>query len=294
MRGRLEGRDVCSSRKGIALSSALGVLKEQFASFLEDPEKLKRPEGITTGMEALDRFLFWNGIPKGALTLLTGSLGTGATSLWLDAAARTVAAGKWVAWVNRDVPLSPLPLEQRGVNLGHFVTVESPLEADAADSKRGNEKLFWLLQELMASGLFDLIGCDLGDGQLKEHQLRKLQTQARDTHVALVFLSQNGGALDLVDTPEFESTEKPLAHRRRIRRPRGSLASVYSLILNFETKRIVAERALHRPTPHAFPRSVTYARFTYHLPETSNASDATDTSKHEKFQPHSLLAPTKG
>lgn len=220
-------------------STTLQELKERFAEHLCSPEEVRHPEGVATGLEALDRFLFWNGIPKGALTLFNGSLGTGATSLWLEAANRMVKAGKWVAWINHEVPLSPLPLKQKGMNLGHFVSIDSV----KGDEKNPTEKIFWLLQELMSSSLFELVGCDLGDQQLKDHQLRKLQAQARDSNVALVFFSQSQG------------------HSRQHSRVRGSTASIFSLIVSFQKKRILIERALHRPTPHSLPRSVSYARF---------------------------------
>jgi recombination protein RecA len=211
-------------------------LKELFAQHLREADRLKRPEGLPTGLQALDRFLFWGGLPKGALSLLCGSLGTGVTSLWLETAARGVNDAQnqpknWVAWVNCDIPLSPLSLHHKGLSLERFVSIEPP----------ANEaKLFWLLQELMSSSLFELIGCDLGSFRLKEHQIRKLQAQAREAHVALVFLSP------------------------KLRVYRGSAASVFSLIINFEQRRILIERALHRPTPHSFARSVNYARFTHH------------------------------
>ncbi|MES2963136.1 MAG: recA protein [Bdellovibrionota bacterium] len=215
-------------------------LKLALATHLREEGNLKRPDGIETGFQELDRFLFWHGIPKGALTSFNGALGTGATSLWIEAAAKTLAAGKWVVWINRDVPLSPLPLQHKGMNLGHFVSIEAPEDS---------EKLFWLLQELMSAQLFDLVGCDLGQLNLKEHQLRKLQAQARTSNAALVFLSQQDARLRLPS--------------RRVYRLRGSIASLFSLIVNFERKRIVIERALHRQTPHTFTRSVTYARFTH-------------------------------
>jgi RecA/RadA recombinase len=248
----------------------LQELKEKFAEHLCTPEEVRHPEGVGTGLEALDRFLFWHGIPKGALTLFNGSLGTGATSLWLEAAQRTVNQGKWVVWINRDVPLSPLPLKQKGMNLGHFVSIELPTAELGAEpngslntnkpngsdetqskahEKAAQEKIFWLLQELMSSSLFELVGCDLGEQQLKDHQLRKLQAQARDSNVALVFFSQ---AKDRAGSAGSKSKTRKL---------RGATASIFSLIISFQKKRILIERALHRPTPHSLPRSVSYARF---------------------------------
>lgn len=222
-------------------------LKEKLSQHLCTPEEVRHPEGLATGLAELDRFLFWHGLPKGALTLFQGSLGTGATSLWLEAAQRTVKAGKWVAWINRDVPLSPLPLKQKGMNLGHFVSIETPTDANESAAQ---EKTFWLLQELMSSSLFELVGCDLGNQQLKDHQLRKLQAQARDANIALVFFSQNDGQSD-----------RKGSNPRKFGRVRGTTASIFSLIVSFQKKQILVERALHRPTPHSLPRSVSYARF---------------------------------
>lgn len=215
-------------------------LKERFGEHLSDASRLKRPEGIATSLSAFDRFLVWQGLPKGALSLFKGPLGTGATSMWIGAASNALRAGRFVAWIDRDVPLCPLPLEHRGLDLSRFVAIERP-EAD--------DKLFWLLQELMSSSLFDLIGCDLGDGDsnyiangamkrsfaLKSHQVRKLQVQARDANVALVLLSQGA--------------------RGAGRALQASVTPIFSLIVKFERNRLLVERALHRPTPHALPLS---------------------------------------
>lgn len=232
----------------MSLAEKLAALKDQFADHLCTPELLKQPEGVPTGLESLDRFLVSNGIPKGGISLFNGAIGTGATSLWLEAAARVVSAGRWVSWVNGETPLLPVTLQQKGIDLTRFISIETP------DS---DEKLFWSLQEMMSTGLFGLIGCDLGARTLKEHQLRKLQAQARDSHMALVFVSQTRGRVGASSGPALITS--------RQRKMRGSIASVYSLILNFEKKQIVVERALHRPTPHILVRSVSYARFTQHL-----------------------------
>ena len=181
-------------------------------------------------MLLLMNFLLWSGIPKGHLSLFCGSLGTGATSLWIETAGRVIKDGLWAGWINGDVPLAPQSLYHKQMDLSRFVSIEKP---------PSSAKLFWVLQEMMSSSLFEFIGCDLGSMQLREHQLRKLQTQAREANVALVFTSQ-------------------------LAPPRGSAASILSLIVHFDKKQISVERALHRPTPHSISRSITYARFTLH------------------------------
>lgn len=239
----------------------IAELKELFAEHLRGSDRLRRPEGLPTGVQPLDRFLFWGGLPKGALSLFTGALGSGATSLWVEAAAKVIAEGRWVAWINGRAPLSPLSLHQKGVDLSRFVSVMAP-----ADEK----KLLWLLLELMSSSLFDLVGCDLGSLRLREHQLRKLQMHARQTKSALA----------LISTENF--------YKR-------SAATVFALIIGFEDRRLLVERALHRPTPHAFPRSVNYARFTFHTGDriglgTDLFAGARLTPDRQKREPDSLLA----
>jgi replicative DNA helicase len=241
-------------------SLAVEQLKDLLGDKLCSPEQVKAPEGVPTGFENLDRFLLWNGLPKGALSLFSGALGTGATTLFIESAARVIANGKWAAWVNGDIPLSPLPLAQKGVNLGRFVTIQPDVSshgsAQSAEKQKAPDKarsahLFFILQELLSSTIFELVGCDLGSLQFKEHQLRKLQAQARDANVALVLISQNPNVSRLAS-----------ARRRTLFFRQDSAASIFSLILQFETKRIVIERALHRQTPHSLSRSLTYARFT--------------------------------
>lgn len=203
----------------------LAELKELLGGHLVEAEQtqLKRPEGCPTGVGAFDRFLLWGGLPKGELTLLRGSLGSGATSLWLDTAALAIQHKRWVAWIDGGVPLSPLSLYHKGVDLSRFVAIAEP---------PSEKKFLWLLQELMSSCLFEMIGCDLGKMHLREHQLRKLRKNAHLARTSLTFVAQ--------------------PHQQRA--PQGSMATVFSLIVSFHTRQLLIERALHRPTPHAFAR----------------------------------------
>ncbi len=210
----------------------LQQLRQTLGLQLQNTKLLKQPEGIPTGWTALDQFLLCNGFPKGALTALTGHLGLGATSLWVGAATHVLQRGRWAAWIDREAQLFPLTLWQKDVDLSRLVTIEAPQD---------KRKLLWLLQELMASTLFDLIGCDLNDRDagfdLREHQLRKLQSQARSLKTVLVFCTG----------------------QRQLR-----CSSLFSLVIRFSRHEICIERALHRPTPHLLPRRITYANFTLH------------------------------
>jgi recombination protein RecA len=228
-------------------------LQNTFASHLASAEKLKRAEGIPTETSSLNQYLFWGGIPKGSISLFKGEIGSGATSLWLEAATRVIRSGRWAAWVNSDVPLCPLPLYHRGVDLQRFVSVD----ASSRDSESlCLQKKLYSVQELISSSLFDLIGCDLGNQRLKEHQLKKLQTHARQANVALVFITQTSRSSDGISiAPNGKN------HRTWQNDPNSSF---YSLIIQFEPKQFVIERAQHRPVPHRLSRSLAYDRFTRH------------------------------
>ena len=67
---------------------ALPVLKEKLAKELVPLQQLRPPAGVATGVDVIDDFLLWRGLPKGDLTLLSGKPGAGATSLWIQTAAK--------------------------------------------------------------------------------------------------------------------------------------------------------------------------------------------------------------
>ena len=133
-------------------------------------EHLQPPAGVPTGVSTLDNFLLWKGVPKGDLSLLQGSPGTGATSLWVAMTQQVHAQNKWVAWVNGGAQLLPAHLVSRNINLKKLLVVKEPREI---------EQLFWILQELITSSLFEVIGCELKEMFFKNHQLQKLKKIGR-------------------------------------------------------------------------------------------------------------------
>lgn len=205
------------------LSDKHQALIRELGPKLKSCDQVSPPAGLSTGWIGLDRFLLWHGFPKGALTLMVSEAG-GATTLWMQSAARVTAAGQWVAWINdRESILTPWSLRFRGVDLSKMLWISQPTDA---------RQILWALQELMSLGLFEMIGCDLGDIRLKEHQVLKLKKLALRYGVAVVLLT----------------------------RARGILKSpFYSLILHFEKDFVHIGRALHRPTPHTLERRDLYA-----------------------------------
>ena len=188
------------------------------------PEEVNPPPGVPTGVKALDQFLLWNGFPKSAVSLLVSPVGMGATTLWLQAAHHTTQQKLWTAWVNGpESQLTPWSLRHRQVDRSKLLWVQNPCDL---------QQTLWALQELMSLSLFELIGCDLGDQSLKEHQILKLKKMCLQNKTALVFISSSTRALK---------------------------SSFYSLILNFTKSKIVIERALHKPTPTSIERRQLYA-----------------------------------
>lgn len=229
----------------------ISKLRSELGMQLTCAERLRRPEGIPTGLPALDSFLLWNGFPKGALSALCGDLGLGATSLWVGAAAHVTRRGRWAAWVDREAQLFPLPLWQNRLDLSRLLAIEAP---------ESETKFLWLLQELMASTLFDLIGCDLGQVRLRDHQLRKLETLARSYQTAVVFF----------------------AGRERVRNP-----SLFALVVGFSERHLRVERALHRPTPHLIPRRINHEI-------TPRSGPNSDSDTRQELEPRSLPDPAAG
>ena len=192
---------------------ALPELKEKLGGVLLSLEQLRPPEGVPTGIDVIDNFLLWRGFPKGDLTLLCGEPGTGATSLWVHAAANAQSKGKWAAWINSDWELLPSYLVKKKIDLKKLLVVEKPASA---------QQLFWMLQELITSSLFETVGVHLQDFILKTHQLKKLKKLARTHQVGLVFVG---------------------AVRNWLQQP------LFSLTVDCARDFFTIRRALHRPTP---------------------------------------------
>ncbi|WP_413576742.1 recA protein [Bdellovibrio sp. HCB290] len=196
-------------------------------------DQLQPPPGVPTGVSTLDDFLLWKGIPKGDLSLFQGSPGTGATSLWVSMTQKAHEDNKWVAWVNGGTQLLPAHLMSRKINLKKLLVVKEPKEA---------EQLFWVLQELVTSSLFEVIGCELKEMFFKNHQLQKLKKLCRFHKVALIFVCH-----------KVSKFVNPL----------------FSLIIQFQRDFITIQRALHRPTPFTVAGSMVYANFVHQFKNTA-------------------------
>ncbi len=185
------------------------------------PETLRGTKAISTGWSTLDSFVDGGGFPCGKISVLEASEGHGALTLWLDAASRLTREGQRVAWLNSSLDdrepfrLHPPTARQRSVDLQKLFLVDPP----------DHKKRSWILQELLASQLFSLVGCDLGEAYLPLREARSLLMQARRSGAAVVLFC------------------------RRASREPPAIRSLASLVLTFEAGRIEVVRAAHRPVP---------------------------------------------
>ncbi len=202
---------------------SLPDLKEKLGNNLIPLHQLKPPQGLKTGVDVIDDFLLWKGFPKGDLTLLCGKPGTGATSLWLQTAVQVQKEKKWVAWINSDWELFPTAAITKNINLEKLLVVKKP--EDSA-------QLFWILQEMMSSGLFEMIGCHLLEGHFKNHQLQKLKKLARTHNVGLVLMTHSKSWVNHAS---------------------------FSLVIDCQGDFYTIRRASHRPTPFTIPGGLIHA-----------------------------------
>lgn len=194
-------------------------LRARLGIQLKSLDQLKPPEGVATGLDILDDFLLWGGIPKGELSLFLGKAGSGATSLWLQSVRRLHTEDKWAAWINSDWKLMPAALIARQINLNRLLVVNKPQDSNL---------LYWTLQELIASSLFEVIGCHLPESLFKNHQLQKLRHLARKHNVAIVLVSHAKG---------------------------WKLNPIFSLVIECAHDFFTVRRASHRPTPFVMSAS---------------------------------------
>jgi hypothetical protein len=206
------------------------TLRAELGPLLIPADRVRPYAGVATGWAAFDEFVIWQGLPKGALTLFSGSPGFGATTLWAQAAARVTAAtdgggaNRWAAWVSGpEARLCPWALKKTGVDFRRLLVVGAP---------KDEEQLVWALREILTLSLFDLVGCDLGGLRLSASHLVKIKRLVEQARCALVLLSS---------------------------RPLPFSSSSFAVALEFRASGVRLSRALHRPTPLVLPRRDTYA-----------------------------------
>jgi recombination protein RecA len=147
---------------------------------------------LPTGFERLDALLPGGGIPRGRLTELLGTRGSGRTTVLRQLVERTLADGRWVAWIDATRTLAP----------GEWARTAAGTRGLWIIRPHDAQRTAWCADVLLRSGAFALVVLD-GAPLLARTVVARLSHLARDHHAALVCLGSDdqpvtsGGALRL-------------------------------------------------------------------------------------------------
>ncbi len=174
--------------------SSLALLRQQLATVVA-PERPAAP-GLSTGVPALDALLLAGGLPRGRLTELVGTTGSGRTTVLRRLVATTVAQGAAVAIVDAARTLDPRDWEMgvltRVVPAAQLRTGGAAAWGAAhdpsrlvvvrpADAARGA----WCADVLLRSGAFALVVLD-GAPAVSRAVAVRLMGLAREREAAFV------------------------------------------------------------------------------------------------------------
>ncbi|MCY7378222.1 MAG: DNA recombination/repair protein RecA [Gemmatimonadaceae bacterium] len=165
---------------------------------------------IPTGIAALDLVLPGGGLPRGRLTEIVGSTGSGKTTLVRAVVEATVAGRGWGAVIDAQRTLDA----RDWVHLGDAdgVWIIRPHDATRAA---------WCADILLRSGAFALVVLD-GAPTLTKSAAVRLTRLARDGGAALVILGDRAGAASQLGGAVRLVVEHPAPGHRRSTRPDGS------------------------------------------------------------------------
>ena len=156
---------------------SLSTLKKLIAEVVEGPSP-EAGTGLTTGVPALDTLLAWTGVPRGRVTEIVGTRGSGKTTLVRMIVEATINAGLGVAYIDAERTLWAGAWSNAPV---HFVRPPS--------AARGA----WCADVLLRSGAFSLVVLD-GAPMLTRALTVRLTGLARDSNAALVILAEDRGS----------------------------------------------------------------------------------------------------
>jgi hypothetical protein len=168
---------------------SLAALRQQLAELVEGT----RPSlpGLPTGFAALDAALPGNGLPRGRLTEIAGTPGSGRTTIARQLVATTLHAGWWVAYVDASRTLAARDWASFSAHDGFWVVRPDTPQRGA-----------WCADVLLRSGAFGLVILD-GAPALSRPVAVRLVRLARASDAALVLLAPDNqhagiaGALQL-------------------------------------------------------------------------------------------------
>jgi hypothetical protein len=163
------GQAMTTARRPDAIAQLKTLLAAQ-APFVGDRER--RP----TGMATLDRLL-GGGLPRGAITVLTGPLGAGRRTVAAGLCARETAEGRPVAWIDANRTLYPPALSNLGVDLSRLLLVRG-----------AKDRSWYAAEQIAASGAFSVMVATELDAGGGPSRARRLQTSTEGARVTTVLV----------------------------------------------------------------------------------------------------------
>jgi hypothetical protein len=117
------------------------------------------------------------GIPKGAITILTGDRGAGRLTFAAKIAAEETKASRPIAWIDAKGTLYPPALAAAGVELSRVLMVKSE-----------DERVVYAAEQIVSSGAFGLVIATGLDSLLTPSRARRLQLGAEGQQVSLLLV----------------------------------------------------------------------------------------------------------
>lgn len=147
------------------------------------PRLPERTDGRSTGLPEIDRLLE-GGLPKGAITVLTGPLGAGRMTIAARALAEETKATRPVAWVDARGTLYPPALAQAGVDLSRMLMVRGVRE-------RG----LFAVEQILESGAFGIVVASGLESHLSQAGLRRVQMASEASNATTIFVLEASAAV---------------------------------------------------------------------------------------------------
>ena len=136
---------------------------------------------LPTGIAVLDAALSGGGVPRGRLTEVIGTRGSGKTTLVRELVATAIAVRRWVAYVDASRTLSPRDWGGAAMGASGLLWVVRPPQA-----ARGA----WCADVLLRSGAFGLVVLD-GAPALSREVAVRLTRLAQESDAAFVLMQDS-------------------------------------------------------------------------------------------------------
>lgn len=188
-------------------------------------------ETRATGIPEIDRLLD-GGLPKGAITVFTGSSGAGRMTIAAQAAAEETRAGRAVAWVDASGTLYPPALHQAGVDLSRVLMVRGV-----------RERALFAAEQILASGAFGLVVVS-GLDSLSQAALRRVQTSSEGSNASAVLILESHASASVTNAAlKLKIARRASGIQVEVEKSRSELVGRRTLL---ETPRLGHEQPVQR------------------------------------------------